>query len=485
MKDEIVFAAELLLTPLCDRRTDFLAALPTAFEDMLAWSDTLRELYYPYDRRPDLATIPLPSLGFLAINAFETIVLRNSIVHERLAIALSDEAMHCYDQRSTLLANQCRLAVVYVRAFIANGEDALELIRNTSSNERSIWFATDSHAGRAVSAHTARCKQLVTRRSGWIYSLPRTLPSLPNCRGKAYVIGRDVFGFIVGRGQAAVEDTNVPTDDDLTGEEPTSLQSIYDQRVCVNEGGDEKGYTLREVEACLRADPMGEVSCVPWEDVMHAARLKESAVVAARVVEAAVASAILHRVVVAACEAQRAAKKQARLTNEAAAVTAHALATFSRTWGVVLPLQCYSGCYSYERAPEIESVTGREIESFFGGEDCSYGADAAPTPSAPAAASSSFDEGVEDSFGCDASAPPLMTRGEHYSLPMTRSTSRRTSRFLGLSWDAVQQTWEVKTDYGGNTLRIGRFREEINAALAYDAFVIAHQLDLRLNFPDE
>ena len=484
MKDEIVFAAELLLTPLCDRRTDFLAALPTAFEDMLAWSDTLRELYYPYDRRADLATIPLPSLGFLAINAFETIVLRNSIVHERLAIALSDEAMQCYDQRSTLLANQCRLAVVYVRAFIANGEDALELIRNTSSNERSIWFATDSHAGRAVSAHTARCKQLVTRRSGWIYSLPRTLPSLPNCRGKAYVIGRDVFGFIVGRGQAAVEETNVPTDDDLTGEEPTSLQSIYDQRVCVNEGGDEKGYTLREVEACLRADPMGEVSCVPWEDVMHTARLKESAVVAARVVEAAVASAILHRVVVAAaCEAQRAAKKQARLTNEAAAVAAHALATFSRTWGVVLPLQCYSGStrsrpLKYETiipGREIESAMGREIESFFGGEDCSYGADAAPTPSAPAAASSPFDEGVEDSFDCDASAPP----------PMTRSTSRRTSRFLGLSWDAVQQTWEVKTDYGGTTLRIGRFREEINAALAYDAFVIAHQLDLRLNFPDE
>ena len=64
MKDEIVFAAELLLTPLCDRRTDFLAALPTAFEDMLAWSDTLRELYYPYDRRADLATIPLPSAVF-------------------------------------------------------------------------------------------------------------------------------------------------------------------------------------------------------------------------------------------------------------------------------------------------------------------------------------------------------------------------------------------------------------------------------------
>jgi len=177
----------------------------------------------------------------------EKLVLSNTIVQERLSRVLADDAMRGYDERELQLANQCRFVVVYVRAFVENGVQALE-------QQANVWDS-DPVAARSyiMPENTTKCKQIVHRRiGGWIYSLPSTLRSLPNSRP-------DVSS-----------NTDIGRREDDDEEEIIELLSLYDQNICINEGGLEKAYTLRNVEKTLRQDPCGKIPTVPWLGVQLA-----------------------------------------------------------------------------------------------------------------------------------------------------------------------------------------------------------------------
>lgn len=67
-----------------------------------------------------------------------------------------------------------------------------------------------------------------------------------------------------------------------------------------------------------------------------------------------------------------------------------------------------------------------------------------------------------------------------------RSNQRVTSRFKGVCWDKKARKWRAKFQYNGIGHYVGLYTDEVDAARAYDAAVIAHQLQFaNLNLPDE
>ena len=65
---------------------------------------------------------------------------------------------------------------------------------------------------------------------------------------------------------------------------------------------------------------------------------------------------------------------------------------------------------------------------------------------------------------------------------MQRSPS---SKYRGVSWHKANKKWEVRIRVDGKTKSLGYFADEIAAARAYDAFVIAKKLNKPLNFPGD
>jgi hypothetical protein len=60
---------------------------------------------------------------------------------------------------------------------------------------------------------------------------------------------------------------------------------------------------------------------------------------------------------------------------------------------------------------------------------------------------------------------------------------RRSSRYLGVSWQTRGQNWRATIEHRGRHLQLGTFRDERNAALAYDAKSMELRGDLaRVNF---
>ena len=59
---------------------------------------------------------------------------------------------------------------------------------------------------------------------------------------------------------------------------------------------------------------------------------------------------------------------------------------------------------------------------------------------------------------------------------------RRTGKRYGVSWDRTRNKWTVRIQHKGKQTKLGRFRDEISAAHAWDAFVVRHGLMRPLNF---
>jgi len=59
----------------------------------------------------------------------------------------------------------------------------------------------------------------------------------------------------------------------------------------------------------------------------------------------------------------------------------------------------------------------------------------------------------------------------------------RSSKYRGVSWDKGGKKWRVRIKVGSKEKSLGSFSDEIAAACAYDAFVIAKKLNKPLNFP--
>jgi hypothetical protein len=57
------------------------------------------------------------------------------------------------------------------------------------------------------------------------------------------------------------------------------------------------------------------------------------------------------------------------------------------------------------------------------------------------------------------------------------------SRYRGVSWDAEKRRWRATIGHQGRLIRLGRFTDEIEAAIARDHYATCIP-GARLNFPD-
>ena len=67
--------------------------------------------------------------------------------------------------------------------------------------------------------------------------------------------------------------------------------------------------------------------------------------------------------------------------------------------------------------------------------------------------------------------------------PAGAKTSGSSSRYRGVGWHKAGKKWTVQIRVDGKSKHIGSFSDEIVAARAYDAFVIAKKHNKPLNFP--
>ena len=58
------------------------------------------------------------------------------------------------------------------------------------------------------------------------------------------------------------------------------------------------------------------------------------------------------------------------------------------------------------------------------------------------------------------------------------------SRFKGVSWKKCGQKWQAEASAFGEKFRLGTFSDELEAARAYDDFIIDRELGRPLNFPE-
>jgi hypothetical protein len=61
--------------------------------------------------------------------------------------------------------------------------------------------------------------------------------------------------------------------------------------------------------------------------------------------------------------------------------------------------------------------------------------------------------------------------------------SKVRSRFLGVCWDKRDKKWKVQATYEGKQKFLGLYTDETAAAWAFDAYVIAKNINTDLNFP--
>jgi hypothetical protein len=63
-------------------------------------------------------------------------------------------------------------------------------------------------------------------------------------------------------------------------------------------------------------------------------------------------------------------------------------------------------------------------------------------------------------------------------------SGRGKSSFIGVTWRGSRSRWEARIRHAGKIQYIGMFAAEGDAARAYDNYVILHNLQRRLNFPE-
>ena len=61
--------------------------------------------------------------------------------------------------------------------------------------------------------------------------------------------------------------------------------------------------------------------------------------------------------------------------------------------------------------------------------------------------------------------------------------SNKTSKYVGVWFDKRRLLFESSIKINNKKSFIGRFKSELDAAIAYDSFIIANNLDRKLNFP--
>ncbi len=67
-----------------------------------------------------------------------------------------------------------------------------------------------------------------------------------------------------------------------------------------------------------------------------------------------------------------------------------------------------------------------------------------------------------------------------------RSKFRGTSQFKGVTFDRSRNRWRAQISASGQTVYIGKFKEELPAAIAYDAAAVKYHGEFAvLNFPTE
>ena len=74
-------------------------------------------------------------------------------------------------------------------------------------------------------------------------------------------------------------------------------------------------------------------------------------------------------------------------------------------------------------------------------------------------------------------APPRLPRQPRRKGPK----KRKTSRFIGVSWDAARGKWMAQVKEGKRQTFIGYYDDEEQAALAYNAYVRRHGLENKIN----
>ena len=59
-----------------------------------------------------------------------------------------------------------------------------------------------------------------------------------------------------------------------------------------------------------------------------------------------------------------------------------------------------------------------------------------------------------------------------------------SSQYTGVSWDKVHKRFRTRVTQNGKQVSLSYFKDEVNAAVAYDEYVLANGLiDKPLNFP--
>jgi hypothetical protein len=62
--------------------------------------------------------------------------------------------------------------------------------------------------------------------------------------------------------------------------------------------------------------------------------------------------------------------------------------------------------------------------------------------------------------------------------------SQGASCYHGVSWRKNRKKWEARTRHNGKIIYLGSFEVQADAARAYDNYVIHHNLQRKLNFPE-
>ena len=61
-----------------------------------------------------------------------------------------------------------------------------------------------------------------------------------------------------------------------------------------------------------------------------------------------------------------------------------------------------------------------------------------------------------------------------------------TSKYIGVCWDIYNKNWVTSIRINGEKIQIGRFKNDIEGAKAYDKYARKHHGEFAsLNFPDE
>ena len=88
-------------------------------------------------------------------------------------------------------------------------------------------------------------------------------------------------------------------------------------------------------------------------------------------------------------------------------------------------------------------------------------------------------------------ADDVVADAERVRAPMKRKNAEiKTSRYRGVCWQCsawhkTSKKWRVQIRDSGKQKTIGLFADEDEAKHSYDAYAIAHAIDVKRNFPED